>query len=81
MFRLLQGQESENKVDLLLEFTRIVSANKIDALKLHLVKGYPAVIAYELCDVKQQNFYSTLAALNKVYDIHERLLALWVRKI
>ena len=73
MSRLIQGQESEAKINLLLAFTRITSVNKIDALKLHLVKGCPTVMAYELCDVKQQNFYSTLEALNKVYTIHEKL--------
>lgn len=73
MSKLIQGQESEAKINLLLAFTRIVSVNKIDALKMHLVKGYPTVMSYELCDVKQQNFYSTLEALNKVYTIHEKL--------
>ncbi|GIU52768.1 hypothetical protein TUM4438_46230 [Shewanella sairae] len=73
MSKLIQGQESEAKIDLLLSLTRINSVNKIDALKLHLVKGYPAVMAYELCDVKQQNFKSTLDALNRVYTIHEKL--------
>ncbi|GIU52777.1 hypothetical protein TUM4438_46260 [Shewanella sairae] len=73
MSKLIQGQESEAKIDLLLSLTRINSVNKIDALKLHLVKGYPAVMAYELCDVKQQNFKSTLDALNRVYTTHEKL--------
>lgn len=73
MYRLIQGRVSEQEIDILLEFTRIDSENKIDALKLHLVKGYPPVMAYGVCDVKQQNFDSTLKALNKVYDIHERL--------
>lgn len=73
MSKLIQGQESEAKIDLLLSLTRINSVNKIDALKLHLVKGYPAVTAYELCDVKQQNFNFTLNALNQVYTIHEKL--------
>ena len=73
MSKLIQGQESEAKIDLLLSLTRINSVNKIDALKLHLVKGYPAVTAYELCDVKQQNFKSILDALNSVYTIHEKL--------
>tara|TARA_B110000467_G_C18267417_1_gene450199 strand:- start:163 stop:396 length:234 start_codon:yes stop_codon:yes gene_type:complete len=73
MYRLIQGQESEQKIDILLEFTRIDSVNKIQALKLHLVKGAPATMAYGAFDVKQQNFYSTLKAINKVYDIHERI--------
>lgn len=53
MYRLLQGQESEQKIDLLLEFTRIDSVNKVDTLKLHLVKSYLATVAYGLCKGRQ----------------------------
>jgi hypothetical protein len=73
MYRLIQGQVSEAQIDLLLELTRITSEGRIEAIKLHLVKGYPAPMAYGLCDVAQQNFHSTLEALNRVYVIHERL--------
>ncbi|QDF68694.1 hypothetical protein FJQ87_18490 (plasmid) [Shewanella sp. SNU WT4] len=76
MSRLIQGRESEAKIELLLALTRIVSVNKIDALKMHLVKGYSTTMAYELCDVKQQNFHSCLETLNKVYAIHEQLTEL-----
>ena len=73
MSRLIQGQESEKKIDLLLTLTRINSTDKINALKLHLVRGYPASMAYGLCDVKQQNFRLSLEALNQVYAVHEQL--------
>ncbi len=73
MYRLIQGQVSEQEINLLLEFTRIKSIDKIAALKLHLVKGYPDVLAYNLSNVKQQNFSSTLKILNHVFSIHSRL--------
>ena len=71
-----QGQGQEAKIDLLLQFTRINSVNRIDAIKLHLVKGWPAPTAYGSCDVAQQNFRESLEAINKVYDLHMRLVEL-----
>lgn len=73
MSKLIQGQESEAKIDLLLKLTKINSEDKINALKFHLVRGYSAPMAYGVCDVKQQNFDSSLRQLNRVYSIHEKL--------
>ncbi len=81
MHRLIQGQEIEAKIDLLLQFTRINSVNRIDAIKLHLVKGWPAPMAYGSCDVKQQNFHESLESLNRVYDLHMRLADLELPKV
>ncbi|WP_416305189.1 PapB/FocB family fimbrial expression transcriptional regulator [Neptunicella sp. SCSIO 80796] len=72
--RLLQGCETEQKIDLLLQLTNINSESVIGALKVHLVQGAAESMAYMMFDVKQQNFSRALKQLNKVNTIVETII-------
>lgn len=68
---LLQGMESEKRIDILLRLAKFTSEPVIEALKLHLVKGYAEAMAYNTVGVPQQNFHRALKRLNELYAIAE----------
>lgn len=74
MGRLIQGQVSEDEFECLLKLTKFSSEKKIDALRLHLVRGYNAAMAYGSCELKQSKFHEALEAINDKWSIHLELL-------
>ena len=73
---LAQGQVSREYITILLEATKITSANKIAALMAHYVDNKPPVLAYGTAGVCQQGFYKSVRQLNKAASIVERALEL-----
>ncbi|MGI2049886.1 PapB/FocB family fimbrial expression transcriptional regulator [Shewanella oncorhynchi] len=74
MSRLIQGQVSEDEFECLLRLTKFTSERKIDALRLHLVRGYNTSMAYSSCELKQSKFAEALVAINEKWSIHLDLL-------
>ncbi len=74
MGRLIQGQVSEDEFECLLRLTKLVSDKKIEALRLHLVRGYSTSMAYGSCGLKQSKFQEALVAINEKWSIHLDLL-------
>lgn len=70
---LLQGMESEAKVTLLLELTKIKSEGIIDAIYDHLCKGHTTVFAAPLNGVTDGQVVRAMTKLNAVHDIIVKL--------
>ncbi|TDF41565.1 hypothetical protein EYS14_01555 [Alteromonadaceae bacterium M269] len=66
---LIQGQETEERIEALLSQTRIRSELLIKALKDHFVNGAAASMAYMKHSVNQQNFER---AAKKLIDAHKK---------
>ncbi|PKH06415.1 hypothetical protein [Moritella sp. Urea-trap-13] len=70
---LTKSLESEQRVNLLLQFTKIGSENIKRALIDHLTKGLTENDSAMLNDVSQQNFNRALKRLNIVAGIIEQI--------
>jgi len=70
---LLAGNESLNRFELMIGFTKIKSVGIIGALRDHLVNGYSFDLAAIKHDVKDQNVKRALATLEAMISIHEKL--------
>lgn len=70
---LVQGLESKEKVELLLQLTRIDSENIQSALVAHLCKGHKEDDAAMLNDVPRQNFNRALKRLNNVAEVVQQI--------
>ncbi|MGJ8681641.1 hypothetical protein, partial [Paraglaciecola sp.] len=64
---LVQGHETAEKINEVLEGTRIKSEPLIMALKAHFIDGVAASMAYMMFSVPQQNFDRAVITLNKTY--------------
>jgi hypothetical protein len=71
---LVAGFESERRVDLLLNFTKLGSESVIEGLKHHLVDGYSIKVAAALSSSDAGSINRMLAALEKVAEKHDDLL-------
>ncbi|MCU7977579.1 adhesin biosynthesis transcription regulatory family protein [Shewanella sp. SW36] len=69
MKTLIQGCESAEQFEVLLQLTGISSEDKKNALRAHLVEGLPAKRAYARFHVTQQHFSQALMLLNKKADL------------
>ena len=69
MKTLIQGCESAEQFEVLLQLTGISSEDKKNALRAHLVEGLPAKRAYARFHVTQQHFSLALMLLNKKADL------------
>ena len=70
---LTKGLESEERINLLLQLTKIGSENIKSALVDHLTKGLAENDAAMLNDVSQQNFNRALKRLNNVAGVVEKI--------
>jgi hypothetical protein len=70
---LTKGLEPEQRVNLLLQLTKIGSENIRSALVDHLAKGLTENDAAMLNDISQQNFNRALMRLNSVAGIVEEI--------
>ncbi|MBL4622882.1 MAG: hypothetical protein JKY89_10830 [Immundisolibacteraceae bacterium] len=75
IIKLLPGNESAERVALLLEFTRIESEPLIKAINNHLVNGQIEAMAVVGGEVKQQNLARAMVALNKANVTVEKIKA------
>lgn len=77
---LLQGMESEERVDLLLALTSISSECIIKAIKMHLVEGCSESEACSARLITQSNFNRAMSKLNEVAGIVEQIKEIdWAR--
>ncbi|QFI37590.1 hypothetical protein FR932_06915 [Moritella marina ATCC 15381] len=70
---LTKGLEHEERINLLLQLTKIGSENIKSALVDHLTKGLTENDAAMLNDVPQQNFNRALKRLNDVAGVVEKV--------
>ena len=70
---LTKGLEPEQRINLLLQLTKIGSENIKSALIDHLTKGLAENDAAMLNDVSQQNFNRALKRLNIVTGVVEQI--------
>ncbi len=70
---LTKGLEPEERINLLLQLTKIGSENIRNALVDHLTKGLAENDAAMLNDVSQQNFNRALKRLNVVAGVVEKI--------
>jgi hypothetical protein len=70
---LTKGLEPEERINLLLQLTKIGSENIKSALIDHLTKGLTENDAAMLNDVSQQNFNRALKRLNAVVGVVEQV--------
>jgi len=70
---LTKGLEPEERINLLLQLTKIGSENIKSALVDHLTKGFTENDAAMLNDVSQQNFNRALKRLNGVAAVVEQV--------
>ena len=70
---LVQGYESELKIDLLLGITNLQSDDVIAALKNHFIKGMPQKMIPEYHGISQQQFSRGKKRLNEVYQVVQQL--------
>ena len=73
---LTKGLEPEERINLLLQLTKIGSENIKSALVDHLTKGLAENDAAMLNDVSQQKFNRALKRLNGVTGVVEQIKAL-----
>lgn len=66
---LLQGQETRERLELVLSLTSIRSGPLRDALFAYYVDGMPAATAQFTFDVAKQNFNRAQKILNETYSI------------
>jgi len=78
---LTKGLESEERINLLLQLTKIGSENIKSALVDHLTKGLTENDAAMLNNVSQQNFNRALKRLNGVADVIEQVKELDWNKV
>jgi len=78
---LTKGLEPEERINLLLQLTKIGSENIRSALVDHLTKGLTENDAAMLNDVSQQNFNRALKRLNDVAGVVEQVKELDWNKI
>jgi len=78
---LTKGLEPEERINLLLQLTKIGSENIKSALLDHLTKGLAENDAAMLNDVSQQNFNRALKRLNGVAGVVEEVKKLDWNKI
>lgn len=69
MKTLIQGCETAEQLEILLQMTNITSENKKNALRAYLVDGLPAKRAYARFHVTQQHFSQALLQLNKKAEL------------
>ena len=72
-YALVQGQESAERLSLLLELTRIDSDEVKQALRQHLTDGMSLKAAPILNGIKQQNFNRSLKRLNEIAATVEKI--------
>lgn len=72
-YALIQGGESEERIDLILSLTSIASEQKVEAIKAHYVQGVRLKDAAILAGADLGNLKKTLADLNKVAAVIERV--------
>jgi len=70
---LLAGNESTERVELLISLTRIESEPLIKAINQHLVNGKPESSAAILNGIPQPNFNRAMVKLNKVAETVEAI--------
>jgi|MDTG01.5.fsa_nt_gb hypothetical protein len=70
---LLQGGESQLKIDLLLSLTSIRSDNVKRALVAHYVNGSPTANCELVYDLSQQEFHRAKRRLKEVYETVQQL--------
>ena len=70
---LSQGLESKNKVDLLLQLTKISSDDMKYAIHDHLVKNFTVGDSATLNNLKQSNLTHALNSLNKIAETVEKI--------
>ena len=73
---LVQGCEKPAQFDVLIAMTGITSEAKINALRAHLVEGFPASRCYARFGVTQQHFSTALNQLNKKAVLAQQYVAL-----
>lgn len=73
MNHLFAGNQTEERLTLLLSLTRIDSVAIVNALHDHLVVGHPATAAALLNDVVGPNFNRALKRLNEAASIVEKI--------
>jgi hypothetical protein len=76
MKTLIQGCESAEQFEVLLQLTGITSEDKKNALRAHLVEGLPAKRVYARFHVTQQHFSLALILLNKKANLAMQYAAL-----
>ncbi len=64
MKTLIQGCEKPAQFDKLIAMTRITSVPTCNALRAHLVDGFPASRCYARFGISQQNFSRALQRVN-----------------
>ncbi|MCU8032741.1 MULTISPECIES: adhesin biosynthesis transcription regulatory family protein [unclassified Shewanella] len=72
---LIQGCEKPDQFELLLAMTGITSEAKQNALRAHLVEGFPPSRCYARYGVTQQHFSAALAKLNSKADLAMQYVA------
>lgn len=68
MKHLLEGNETEETLDILLGFTRMDSKGMKKALRLHLVEGWDEELSISCSGVSQSNFSRDLKKLNVIAE-------------
>lgn len=71
---LLRGQESESRILLFIELTRIESKPQIDALTDHYCKGYPKSLAARKNNVLPTNFSKSIKSINRAARIVDKII-------
>ena len=66
---LLAGMESETRVSLLLELTKIRSEQLTDAIYDHLCKGHASSVAAALNNITEGQVARAMVKLNDINDI------------
>lgn len=70
---LFAGNQSQVRLDTLLLLTKITSEPILNALREHLVLGYPLERAAIRSKVPKGNLSRAVDTLNEVADVHEKL--------
>jgi hypothetical protein len=70
---IVQGSQTQERLDWLLKLTRIASEDVITALRLHLVTGLAESTAALVADVKLSNLKRALDTLNETAEAVEKI--------
>lgn len=70
---LVQGSQTQERLEWLLKLTRIASEDVITALRLHLVTGLAESTAAHVADVKLSNLKRALDTLNETAEAVEKI--------
>lgn len=76
---LIKGMESQARIDLLLQLTKVESEDKIKALYDHFCKGSTISAAAALNDVKQPKLAELIAKIERIAVVNEKLFELKTR--